>query len=114
MTDTKPHNIRNGVPEQEFESVVRMFEKQAAAHPDRTAVTGNRFSLSYADLDDYSNRVANALLFMGIRKGDTVLILLPRNLMYYAVNLGILKAGAAFITASHTYPDERSEKPAND
>ena len=101
--------IRNDVPETEFESVVRKFEKQVSAHPDRTAATWNRVSLSYADLNEYANRVANALLYMRVNKGDRVLILLPRNLMYYAINLGILKAGAAFITASPTYPDERIE-----
>ena len=45
-----------------FESAVSLFEKQAAAHPDRIAARGTRLMLSYGDLNEYANRLANALL----------------------------------------------------
>ena len=91
----------------EFKPVSFLFEEQVRKHPDRTAVVGDGVSMTYEELNDAANRVANALRYYNVRPNDTIMILLPRNIMYYAVNLGILKAGAAFVTASTEYPDER-------
>ncbi|NBU00159.1 MAG: acyl-CoA synthetase, partial [Betaproteobacteria bacterium] len=41
----------------------------------------------YSDLEKQSNRFANALLKMGVRKGDTVLLVLPRIPAWYFVIL---------------------------
>ncbi|MBQ8970425.1 MAG: amino acid adenylation domain-containing protein [Lachnospiraceae bacterium] len=91
----------------EFKPVSALFEEQVTKHPDRPAVVSSGLSLTYAELNDSANRIANALRYYNVRPNDTILILLPRTVMYYAVNLGILKAGAAFVTASTEYPDER-------
>ncbi len=91
----------------EFKPVSVLFEEQVRKHPDRTAVVGDGISMTYEELNDAANRVANALRYYNVRPNDTIMILLPRNIMYYAVNLGILKAGAAFVTASTEYQDER-------
>ena len=91
----------------EFKPVSFLFEEQVRKHPDRTAVVGDGISMTYGELNDAANRIANALRYYNVRPNDTIMILLPRNIMYYAVNLGILKAGAAFVTASTEYPDER-------
>ncbi len=91
----------------EFKPVSYLFEEQARKHPDRTAVVGDGLSMTYGELNEAANRIANALRYYNVRPNDTIMILLPRNIMYYAVNLGILKAGAAFVTASINYPDER-------
>ena len=90
-----------------FESPAAMFERQVREHPDRLAVAGARLSLTYADLNEYANRIAHALLNYGLGREDLIMVLLPRNIMYYAVNLGILKAGAAFLPVSPSYPEER-------
>ncbi len=97
-----------------FRSIVNLVEKHAVLTPDKTAVAGGRISLSYQELNEYANRLANALLYFGVQREERVMILLPRNIMYYAVNLGILKAGAAFITADVSYPDERIRFIAQD
>ena len=90
-----------------FESAAAMFERQARAHPNRIAAAETQRALTYAELNALANRVAHALMRMGIGQEELVMIFLPRNILYYAVNLGILKAGAAFVTASVSYPDER-------
>ena len=48
----------------------------------------------YSDLERESNRFANALLQMGIQKGDAVLVVLPRVIAWYVVILGCTKIGA--------------------
>lgn len=90
-----------------FKPVALLFEEQVKAHPDRMAVVSTALSYTYAELNEVANRIANALRYYNVRPDDTVMILLPRNVMVYAVNLGILKAGAAFVPVSTEYPDER-------
>ncbi len=48
---------------------------------------------SYSDLDKASNRFANALMSMGVKKGDAALVVLPRIAEWYHVLLGCCKAG---------------------
>lgn len=48
----------------------------------------------YSDLERESNRFANALLGLGVRKGDSVLVVLPRIPEWYFVLLGCAKIGA--------------------
>lgn len=59
-----------------------------------------RQDYTYRDLEQASNRVANALLGLGVRPGDKVFIFLPKSPELYFAFLGILKiqavAGALF------------------
>lgn len=48
----------------------------------------------YSDLERESNRFANALLDLGVRKGDSVLVVLPRIAQWYFVLLACTKIGA--------------------
>ncbi len=91
----------------EFSSTVQMFEDQVAAHPDRLAVTSTQISMTYDELNETCNRIANLLHFFNIQHDDTIMILLPRSVMTYVANMGILKAGASFVVANLSYPDER-------
>ena len=49
---------------------------------------------NYSDLERESNRFANALLNLGVRKGDSVLVVLPRIPEWYFVLLACTKIGA--------------------
>ena len=91
----------------EYKSAVDMFTEHVNKNPEKMAVVSTQVSFSYGELNEMSNRIANILRFYNIRPDDTVMILLPRNAMVYAVNLGIMKAGAAFVIANLGYPDDR-------
>ncbi|NDH56678.1 MAG: acyl-CoA synthetase, partial [Betaproteobacteria bacterium] len=67
-------------------------DKTALIAIDRSGETVNYYR--YSDLEKQSNRFANALLAMGIRKGDTVLVVLPRIAAWYFVILACTKIGA--------------------
>ncbi|MCR4655384.1 MAG: amino acid adenylation domain-containing protein [Lachnospiraceae bacterium] len=103
--DTDPLNDTSW--ESPFRPAASLFEEQALAHPEKLAVVSTAVSMTYGELNESVNRIANALRYYNVRPNDTVMILLPRNVMSYAANLGVLKAGAAFVTASTEYPDDR-------
>jgi len=54
------------------EPVHRLFERQAAAHPDREALVFGDQRLSYGELDATANRLAHVLLEQGVSVGSLV------------------------------------------
>jgi amino acid adenylation domain-containing protein len=99
--------LNDTVCEQETENVVVRFEHQVRLHPNKLAVAGTRNTLRYKDLNENANRVAHALRNEGIGREDLIMVMMPRVPDYYAANLGILKAGAAYLPVSPEDPDER-------
>jgi len=53
--------------------------------------------LTYGDLDRDSNRTANALRDLGVKKGDRVILFLPKSLYFVVVHLALQKMGAVGI-----------------
>jgi len=73
-----------------------------AADPNRVALlwedqNGNRARLTFADIREQSNRVANVLSALGIKRGDPVMIVLPRITLWQCIYIGALKAGAIVV-----------------
>jgi len=58
---------------------------------------GKRARLTFADIRDQSNRIANVLSGLGLGKGDPILLMLPRVTMWQAAYIGALKAGLLVI-----------------
>ena len=85
----------------------RMFEKQAAASPEKCALVAHDRTLSFAELDREANAVAWGLAERGIGRNSRVVLLLPRRSYYFSALLGVLKSGAAFIPCDPRYPAER-------
>lgn len=61
--------------------------------PDRRAAHDSRRSMSFAQLDERANRLANALMGLGLRKGDRVAILAYNCLEWVEIYAGLGKAG---------------------
>lgn len=64
-------------------------------------------TLTYAELDDLSDRIACRLRRHGLRHGDLVGIFMERSTDLVASVLACLKAGAGFIPLDTGYPPER-------
>lgn len=91
----------------EFIPVTRMFEQRAEADPDKMAAVSTEKCFTYSELNRAANGVAGKLMAENLGAEDIVLILLERGVDIYAANLGILKAGCAYVIAGMKYPDER-------
>jgi len=72
-----------------------MLERTASEVPQQTAIVLGSRKVSYRELDETSNRIANALISLGIKKGDHVAILMSRTPEWVINCFGALKAGAA-------------------
>ncbi|MCR4646223.1 MAG: amino acid adenylation domain-containing protein [Oscillospiraceae bacterium] len=88
-------------------TIPSLFRNTAQRYPDRIALYAGDAAYTFTELDTISNRVANALLSMGVQQGQTVMYKLRRDEKLIPVMLGILKAGAAFIPIDPAYPQGR-------
>ncbi|MGA8943467.1 MAG: acyl--CoA ligase [Thermoactinomyces sp.] len=61
---------------------------------------GVRKSLTYSELKDWSDSLAKAMVEMGLKKGDRVMILLPRLPEAYISYMACLKAGLVVMPGS--------------
>ncbi len=92
----------------------QLFEHQVDKTPHRIAIRHKNESLSYQELDNQANRLANYLRYeKNIRPNHLVGIWMNRSIYFLISILGIMKAGAAYIPIETTLPDERVKKIIN-
>jgi iturin family lipopeptide synthetase A len=88
---------------------LNLFARTVREYACKPALVFEGKSISYAELDHESNRIAYALMGNGIGHGDIVVIRLPRGMEAVAAMLGVMKSGAAVCVMEEEYPQERIE-----
>ena len=83
-----------------------MLEEKAKQHASKTAVVLGEQRLSYAKLDEASNKVANALIKMGIKKGDCIAMLLSNSPDFVSFYFGVVKVGGIAVPLDIRYKIE--------
>ena len=71
-----------------------LVEKQAQNYPDKVFMYWQDETVTYSQFNELTNKVANMLYGLGVRKGDTVSVLLPNMPEFVYFYLGIPKLGA--------------------
>jgi benzoate-CoA ligase family protein len=83
-----------------------LFQNLARGHGDRLAVTGPGGQRSYSQLCADAARWGNALLSLGLVRGDRVLLLLDDTAVYPAVFFGAVRAGLVPLLINVLTPPE--------
>ncbi|MBJ6369844.1 non-ribosomal peptide synthetase, partial [Snuella sedimenti] len=91
-------------------NVVVLFEEQAKATPNLIAVKFEGESLTYQQLNERANQLANYLVANSISQGDQVVFYMNRGIDYLVGMLGVWKVGACFIPLSTDFPMERNQQ----
>lgn len=84
-------------------NVGQLLANSAAREPGKTAIIFRDQQTSYGELDKRANQVANALIGLGIQKGDRVGVLIHNIPLYVEAYYGILKAGAIVVPMNVLY-----------
>ncbi|MFB8056958.1 amino acid adenylation domain-containing protein [Kitasatospora purpeofusca] len=92
----------------------QLLRDAAAAHPHRTAVVDGARTLTYAELDAWSDRLAARLLASGVGRGDRVGLHLDKSAEAVAGIHGVLKAGACYVPLDPQAPLSRLRGIAED
>jgi 2-furoate---CoA ligase len=82
--------------------LARALRWSAERYPNRRAVGGAR-PLTYRRWDEHTNRLAGALIQLGVRTGDRVALLLAGGEPLASLHLAVQKAGAASVPLSTRY-----------
>ena len=85
----------------------KRFEKQVETKPDEIALVATDATLTYKELNEKANRIANALIKKGVKPKSNILGMLKRDSALIATIIGILKAGCTFVPLDLEYPVER-------
>jgi long-chain acyl-CoA synthetase len=81
-------------------NIAKNLERSAFYFPDRPTISEGSSETSYAQLNEKANRVATALINLGITPGDHIGICAPNSGDWIAFYYGVLKAGAVAVTLS--------------
>jgi amino acid adenylation domain-containing protein len=89
------------------QTIPELFEKQVERTPDAPAVVCDSTELSYAELNERANQLAEVLRERGVKPNDRVGLALSRSIEVIVALLGALKAGAAYVPLNPEHPKER-------
>jgi len=88
-------------------SVIKLFEEQVEKTPDNTAVVFEGVKLTYRELNEKANSLANYLKNRGVKEREIVSIFLDKSIESIIAILSILKCGCAYMPIDTNYPSER-------
>jgi len=97
----------------------QLLEESARRFPDRTAIIfpgrfGDSYQLSYRELNQQANRLANALIDLGVNKGDRVALLMPNCPQFVISCYAVLKAGGIVVATNPLYSPREMEYQLKD
>ena len=84
--------------------MVSHLHRLAAQRPTAPALTVDDRTLSFAELDDLTERAARHYVALGVGPGDRVVIALPNSVEFVVAAFATLKAGASICPLSHRLP----------
>lgn len=106
--------LEDFAPEEYETTFVEMVKNSFREFPDKVAFEYLGISITFGDLDKYSNQFAHMLIENGFKKGDVVGINLPNTPQYVITLVGALKAGCIISGVSPLLSAEQIKYQLND
>jgi O-succinylbenzoate-CoA ligase len=78
-------------------NIGQFLTKRAYLSPNKLGVVCNEKRVTFRELNNRANRVANAILSMGVQKGERVAVLMMNSVEYFESYYGIAKTGAIMV-----------------
>lgn len=88
-------------------TISQLFEEQVEKTPDNIAVVFGDQQLTYRELNERANSLANYLLQLNISKNTVIPVLLNRSIDLIVSMLAIIKSGNIYLPISPDYPIDR-------
>ncbi|MGQ4418338.1 amino acid adenylation domain-containing protein, partial [Streptomyces sp. SAS_269] len=90
-------------------TVLDVFGRHVRRTPQAPAIVSGDRTLTYAELDAWSSRLARRLVRHGVRREDLVALAFAPSVEFLVAMFATLKAGAAYVPVNLDYPPERIE-----
>jgi amino acid adenylation domain-containing protein len=91
-----------------------LFTQQVLQNPDSPAILQGEKWLTYRELDEKSDQIAQALIQLGVKRETLVAVCLERHAGLVMALLGIIKTGAAYLPLDPAFPSDRLQWILND
>ncbi len=78
-----------------------LFQETAAKYPNKVAIYFEDRTLTFKEMDQLSNRIANHFLALGLQRGDCVSMFMENSLEYLPVFMGLSKIGVVAALINH-------------
>ena len=88
-------------------SICTFFENQARKTPTASAIRFYDDALTFEQLNNHANQLANYLISCGLPPKGRISVYLTPNLQLMIVILAILKTGSSYVPLDINYPDDR-------
>lgn len=89
------------------QTLIDLFREQVAVHKEAICVSQVDLEISYQEVEDRSNQMAQFLIARGVKPYTLVAICLDRSIDLMIAILGVLKSGAAYLPIDPSYPRDR-------
>ncbi|MFJ8435263.1 amino acid adenylation domain-containing protein [Kitasatospora sp. NPDC094019] len=89
-------------------TVPELLTEQAVRTPDAVALRSGATTLTFAELDAESGRLAHRLAALGVRADTPVALAMPRGADTLVAMFAVLKAGGACLSLDLTHPRQRT------
>jgi len=110
-------NYENGVPSEiayKERTLPEFLERSAERFPNNTALIFQGYKVTYKELNEMVNAFAACLRDLGIKKGDSVAILLPNLIPCVVAYYAVMKIGAITVMNNPLYSDRELLHQFND
>ena len=101
------HSVSPGCDGQMLFLAHHLLQEAARRYPDSEAIVGGEERVTYRTLDQLSNGLARTLLDQGLKKGDRVVLYVPRSVAFFVGMWGALKSGGCYVPADPGAPPVR-------
>lgn len=112
ITEEERNQILNEFNDTKFDypknkNIVELFEEQVEKTPNKTALVFENSKLTYKELNEKSNQLANYLSTLEIAPEMPIAIFLDKSLEVIISILAVLKVGACYLPIDINYPEQR-------
>jgi long-chain acyl-CoA synthetase len=91
----------------------KVFRSSVNKFPDKTAISFNDVKLTYSEVENRANRVANALLKLGLEKGDRCAILMYNRLEWLEIYFAMAQTGIIAVPVNFRFEQPEIEYVLN-
>ncbi|MCP4215809.1 MAG: amino acid adenylation domain-containing protein, partial [bacterium] len=88
-------------------TISQLFEARVKREPERPAVVADDGSPTYEQLNRKAHRLAAGLQRYGVKPDTIIALMIPRSAALITAQLGIMKAGGAFLSIDSQMPEDR-------
>ena len=99
---------------QKEETLVTVFKETVKQYPTKTALFFNQQSVTYLELDQWSDAFALTLQSKGLKYGDPCLVWWHRSIELHVAILAIIKCGATYVPIDYEMPQDRVQAVMED